>query len=201
MIKYYLDPSDESRSYLYLNRDKSLSRCTLSGVETLAERMKWILKNCLADDGTTWTAVRLSLAAGLTQTHVGQIARGTVKNPGNDTLEAIAKTARVSYRWLGTGEGRPTDSDLISAVTQAGDRYCDLPLWERLLDTAKMLAPHIEEWVWAEVGKAKRLLDSPVTAKTLLGVARLVMEELSPPSNPPKRPGKPSVSETKHRDG
>lgn len=159
-----------------------MSACKSLPVDTLAERIAWILEHCRADSGEKWTAKSLSAAAGLAEAHVGMIKRGLVKNPGNDTLEAIAKKARVSYLWLGTGQGRPTDDDDRLVVDQAGGSYGELGIWPRLLVTARQLAPEIEDWVWEEVARAKILLSAPVTARVLVGVAKLVMENVPPPA-------------------
>jgi len=151
----------------------------------MGERIEWILENCRDDSGKEWNAKSLSLAAGLSAGHVGLLKRGTVTGPEPGTLEAIARTAKVSYRWLGTGEGLPSDPDIPGLEPRGsitGNTYGSLPLYPRLLATAKILAPDFEPWVWIEVGKAGILLpDVPVTAKTLVGVARIVMESVPPP--------------------
>lgn len=72
---------------------------------SLAERVRWIV-----DYRGFESAKALSEAAGLSQNHAGMIINGKVTNPQRDTLEKIAKTARVNYRWLVTGEG-PVDPE------------------------------------------------------------------------------------------
>lgn len=78
---------------------------------TLATRMQWVLENRRKQDGDRWDAKTLSLAAGLGSSHVGQIARGSLRNPQLSTLNAIARKAGVSAAWLATGAGSPDAID------------------------------------------------------------------------------------------
>lgn len=75
-------------------------------METLSDRLKWILQV------RQKSARGLSLDAGLSQSHVGQIIRGTIKGEVSVTvLAAIAKASDVELRWLMTGEGNPPGDD------------------------------------------------------------------------------------------
>ena len=50
----------------------------------------------------------LSLAAGLSQSHVGQIIRGQIKGAvAPDVIEALAEAGKVDLTWLLTGRGEP----------------------------------------------------------------------------------------------
>jgi transcriptional regulator with XRE-family HTH domain len=69
---------------------------------TLAERIRWVLTH------RNVSARKLSLKAGLSQSHVGQLARGQLGNQvSGPTLVAIAQAAGVDPMWLQTGEGSP----------------------------------------------------------------------------------------------
>lgn len=184
MIRHYLADANGSRSYLPAEQDKLLSPCKLLIVGTLAERIEWILENCRDDSGEKWNAKTLSLAAGLSQAVVGQIKRGDVKDVGGQTLWAIARTAKVSYFWLGTGGGHPRNPDVPGVdmdFLEPGETYESLHLWPVLLRTAKVLAPNIEPPTWEKVGKGRVLYPGqPVTAQTLVCVAELVMKTMPP---------------------
>lgn len=79
-----------------------IRRGKLADVTTLADRIEWIL----ASRGTSARA--LSLAAGLSQSHVGQLKRGQLSSQvAAGTLAAIARAAHVDPHWLQTGEGSP----------------------------------------------------------------------------------------------
>ena len=68
--------------------------------------MLWIV------DNRGFSRRGLSLAAGLSQSHVGQIIRGDKKGRvSHSVLAAIAKAAQVNLTWLATGEGSPLDSE------------------------------------------------------------------------------------------
>ncbi len=80
----------------------------LSIVSSLAERLQWILDNRLDAKGKAWSRRSLSLAAGLSQSHVGQLIRGTLGDrPAAETVAAIAAAAQVDVVWLMTGTGGP----------------------------------------------------------------------------------------------
>ena len=85
-------------------------------VPGLPERLRWITQH------RGFGSMRaLSLAADLSESHVGLIVRGVVQEGGvgTATLEKIARAARVDFRWLVTGEGSPD-----AAPPPAGpDRY------------------------------------------------------------------------------
>lgn len=68
----------------------------------LADRVQWILEH------RGVSARGLSLAAGLSQSHVGQIVRGQIKGQVSpDVLSSIARAGQVDLVWLLTGEGEP----------------------------------------------------------------------------------------------
>lgn len=75
-------------------------------VSTLPERLA-----SLCTPQGKWSRNALSLAAGLSQSHVGQIIRGTLGDGvGLDKYIAIADAAKVSRAWLLLGEG-PKERD------------------------------------------------------------------------------------------
>lgn len=76
-----------------------LHLCKSKSVETLAERMTWLVESL----NTTPTA--LSEKAGLSKAHIRNIAKGIRKNITTETLSAIAVATGCSARWLANGDG------------------------------------------------------------------------------------------------
>lgn len=72
--------------------------------------------NTRGPDGKKWNAKTLSLAAGLSQNHVGQFRRGEVRGGQSETLDAIAKAAGVSTEWLVSGRGEPIAIDDFATI-------------------------------------------------------------------------------------
>src|SRR5690606_8018057 len=92
------------------------SRVSIPDMSTLSERMAWVLE--LNGD----SARSLSLRAGLSQSHVGQIKRGDVgKRTSPEVLMKIAEAANVDYTWLSTGEGLPRP-EFVSRPVEPGRR-------------------------------------------------------------------------------
>ncbi len=79
-------------------------RVTFRGVTTFPERLQWVI-----DHRGLRGAKHLSELSSLAPGHVASLIRGDVKTGNMDTVAAIAKAGRVSYRWLATGEGSPDD--------------------------------------------------------------------------------------------
>lgn len=123
---------------------------------TLASRMQWILANRTRDDGSAWDAKALSLASGLGPSHVGQIARGTTKNPQLETVQAIAAKARVSAAWLATGAGSPDSLDSDSpAVTESSEPIAEnIPGYLDVEAGDRRAHPEVEEEHWLSARKA-----------------------------------------------
>ncbi len=71
-------------------------------MDTVAARIDWILKT------KGLSARGLSLAASLSQSHVGQIRRGQIGvNASAEVLAKIADAAGVDVEWLISGRGSP----------------------------------------------------------------------------------------------
>jgi transcriptional regulator with XRE-family HTH domain len=191
MIRNYSHRLFESRSYLSRGRDKIFSPCKPGPVDTLANRIQWILENCRDPSGEHWSAKGLSLAAGTSPGYVAILARGEVINPGKDTLGKIARAARVSYRWLAFGLGLPSDEDAGPAEDgqeRIQPALSEQPNYSEVLHTAKIMAPEIESWAWTRVGEWNVTLIVPLNAGILIELARIVMRYEPPPkrSNPQK---------------
>jgi len=89
-------------------------------VSTLPERLAWLLEHTRGPDGKPWSRRSLSLAAGLSASHVGQLLRERLgKRPSVDTISALAAAAGVDPQWLMTGEGSP------SPTTRAEEAHAD----------------------------------------------------------------------------
>lgn len=75
----------------------------MSDERTFAGRFAWIFEN----RGTNPNA--LSEAAGLSRSYIRMLLtaerKGASKRPGPEALDAIARAANVSFRWLATGHG------------------------------------------------------------------------------------------------
>jgi hypothetical protein len=186
VIGSYAAVDAESRSYLAIARDKVLSRCTIAGVETLSARIQWILDHCRRGDGSPWDAKSLGAAAGLkAPAHVGMMRRGTIKRPAAGTLEAIARAAGVSHRWLVTGAGSPDGDDdgtpSSDGVDDAAPKFGALPNWAELRRTAKALEPSLEDWALDVVAESNPLAVAPITAGQVAKVAKIAMELIAPP--------------------
>ena len=150
---------------------------------TLATRMQWILANKRRPGGDPWDAKALSIAAGLGNSHVGQIANEKLRSPNLRTLQAIARTAGVSEAWLVSGAGNPDSDDLATAAMPESS----VPIHGNVLGWAEVLAedqrehPDIEpEWWRAGTASAPFLIRGaalPGDAYRLAKIAR----ELSDP--------------------
>jgi transcriptional regulator with XRE-family HTH domain len=78
-------------------------------MDTLADRLRWILANGVNARGKRWTQRSLSLAAGLSQSHVGLLIRGDLGSQVSmETIAKLAQAAGVDLTWLATGAGTPT---------------------------------------------------------------------------------------------
>jgi hypothetical protein len=92
-IGAYREDAAASRSYRNATLDSPLSPCTIGLVETLADRVRWILEHRTNPaTGEPWReAQALGEAAGLkSPAHVGMMLRGTISNPRPQTLEPVA---------------------------------------------------------------------------------------------------------------
>lgn len=149
-------------------------------------RVRWIIENHPRPDGDKWSAKQLSLVAGLSQSHVGQIARGDVDNVDTETLEAIAKAAGVSPAWLVLGTGDPTPDHTSEVPTGPGDpRFADLAAWPALRDAAAQLRPTAPQWVWEQLARARPLLPGAVSVGQVVDLADIVLRYGSPPPSTP----------------
>ena len=157
---------------------------------TLAERLRWVLDHQHAPNGDPWTPKALSRAAGLGESHVGQIASGTVTDPRGTTLEKIARAAGVSHAWLASGAGVPVESerdDHAHPPAPPSDGYDDprfnaLPNWPELLAGARRAAPSTPEWVWDGVARSRPMMTTVPTVRMVVAAAKLVEEYGTPPA-------------------
>lgn len=167
-------------------RDKSLSPGTLADVTTLGDRIQYILDRVPSPSGEKWNAKSLSQAAGLpSDAHVGMLKRGTVKTGRGDTLAKIASAARVSLRWLSTGEGSPTDDDNESRAPggeSSEPKFANIPHWDHIRATAKTLEPSIEDWALDIVAQSHPMLTAPLTPGMVVDLARVVMKHCPRPA-------------------
>lgn len=80
----------------------------------LPARVRW------ARETAGLSARALSLLAGLTKSHVGQIEEGRYPSVGVTTLVKLGTVFAVSLDWLVAGRGRrPTKAEIIAAVRRA----------------------------------------------------------------------------------
>lgn len=150
---------------------------------TLAGRMQWILANRRKSGGDPWDAKALSLAAGLGSSHVGQIARGALKNPQLETLQAIAAAAGVSAAWLATGAGNADSDDLTApSVSESSTPvHGNVPGWTEVLAEDQRAHSEIDARFWeAGTASAPFLIHGPALPGDALRLARLAMELSDP---------------------
>lgn len=148
---------------------------SIQAMDPIARRLRWILEQRGQSER------ELSEKAGLSPVHVGMIlARGGDRTAGT-TLAKIAKAAEISLIWLITGEGFHTDTD--------GHVLAKVANWNDLLANAKAIAPPYSSWVWEVVENLPPLLSAPVNAGMIVGMARLVAENMQqPPAEESKKP-------------
>lgn len=103
-----------TKTLVNLEPDEVLSQPWQSAaVDTLADRLRWILENRAG--GNERELARLAELP--SETHVGLILDGKVKEPRTKTLSALAKAGRVEFAWLATGNGpRDLPSDMDQTV-------------------------------------------------------------------------------------
>jgi transcriptional regulator with XRE-family HTH domain len=162
---------------------------------TLAERLRWVLDHQHAPNGDPWTPKALSRAAGLGESHVGQIASGTVTDPRGTTLEKIARAAGVSHAWLASGAGVPVESerdDHAHPPAPPSDGYDEprfgaLPNWPQLLAGARRKAPDVAEWAWALLPTARPMATSVPTVEMVAEAVRFIERFGTPPAGAVKR--------------
>lgn len=114
-------------------------------METIAQRLQWILDHRRQSDGTRWNAKALSIAAGLTPNHVGQFIRGTVKGGNNATLMKIARAANVNPLWLTSGAGGPDDEHAPSASEDPTPVMVNLVGWREVAKVDRFEHPDITD--------------------------------------------------------
>ena len=82
---------------------------------SLRERVEHLLQQVSDLD-----AKELSLLAGLSPSHVGQIRRGQVVSVQGETADRLARVTGASRAWLAFGEGNaPSDEAIRTAVAAA----------------------------------------------------------------------------------
>ena len=151
---------------------------------TLAERMQWILDNRTQKGGAKWDAKTLSVEAGLSPSHIGQILRGETTKPRLDTLLKIAEAGHVSASWFASGKGHP-DGDDVAAVTRSES---EVPVhgnavgFAEVLDEDQREHPEVgQRWWDAAQASASFLLHGPALPGDAYRLAKLA-EELSDPT-------------------
>lgn len=87
--------------------------CVAKDEHPLIRGLRWILANRKQPNGRRMSMRALSVAAGLSPSHVEQIInlRQSPDGVGLSTLQALAAAAQVRLEWLQTGEGVPDAPD------------------------------------------------------------------------------------------
>lgn len=150
---------------------------------TLAARMQWILANKKRPGGDPWDAKALSIASGLGNSHVGQIANSKLTSPNLRTLKAIARTAGVSEAWLVSGAGNPDSDDLATAsVSESSEPiHGNVPGWAEVLAEDQREHPGISAKFWeAGTASAPFLIHGPALPGDAYRLAKIA-QELSDP--------------------
>jgi transcriptional regulator with XRE-family HTH domain len=137
--------------------------------DPVSRRLRWVLEA----QGKSMRG--LSLAAGLSATHVERLlARGASKSE-LETLRKIAATTGVSLSWLATGVGDPYEDDAQRPAADAPSRerhMGDLAGYAQAEADARLLRPqYAEHPVWARMRAAEALTDGPVTGAALAELA------------------------------
>lgn len=155
---------------------------TVGGVKSLPDRLQWVLRE------RRISRRRWSLAAGLSQSHVGQLIRGDLEAPSAESLHALARAAGVSFRWLATGEGSPDPivegerrpEQELPAVPYLGD----LPDWPELLADARATDPGVPAWVWDVLTRTRAVPNLPRwTPAAVVDLARFTLRHYPRPRN------------------
>ncbi|MBL8684398.1 MAG: helix-turn-helix transcriptional regulator [Myxococcales bacterium] len=166
-------------------------------METLADRIQWVLKH------RDVSATALSTKAGLAPGHVGHLLHGRVKNPQRDTLAAIAGAADVSMAWLVDGVGepepaRPSTPETPTPSTELGSEGIPETLGamrgypDQERRARKQLArdgADVPEWVWPHVRASNPLSSAnvPPSVSMLVELATLIANHADPSAKPPSR--------------
>lgn len=166
-------------------------------MESLSDRIEWILQNVRRPDGREWSAKGLSSAAGLSEGHVTMLRNGRMKSARPDTLEKLAQAAGVRYLWLLSGDGEPfsrsVSNDEPSPPSPSDDgrdfheesRLGLLPTWPALVAAAKASAKakriEIPEWAWFAAAEVGALATSEPTSALALAAAQYCAEIVPPP--------------------
>ncbi len=90
----------------------------------LVDGIRWVLANCKDENGKPFNQSSLSVAAGLSRSHVGLILRGNVKPESLqlDTINKIAAAAGVTPEFLksgGTNPGSPIAAHTASSASSS----------------------------------------------------------------------------------
>lgn len=104
----------------------SLLAMTVDAQHPVVRGLIWILENRTKPDGKRMSQRALSLAAGLTAAHVGQILGGFQSaDIDRRTAIAIARAANVRLEWLLTGSGprEPFDASDGRTLVEYDDQY------------------------------------------------------------------------------
>lgn len=164
-----------------------MSLGSILAVTTLSLRIQWVLDHRYdPSTGRPWDAKALGAAAGLeSAAHVGMMKRGTVKAPKAETLAKLATAARVSLRWLATGEGTPDSEDTPSVSESHRPELRNLAGWADAERMARQEHPDWPEWVW-EATATSSPFDAPqvVTMATVEDMARYLRRHQAAPVTP-----------------
>jgi transcriptional regulator with XRE-family HTH domain len=148
-------------------------------VDTLSDRVRWILDNTRSPSGEKWSGRALSNAAGLkSSAHVGMIVRGTAVDVKVDTLAAIARAAGVSLEWLSTGHGSPSGPEpSVHASDGEEPRMGALPGWTATVDAARALDSTVPDWAFEELANAHPLVTSAPSPAAVALMARSILSQ------------------------
>ena len=144
---------------------------TMSTMRTLAERLTWVVDHT-GPDGWPWTRRGLSAAAGLSQSHIGQILRGTVTGQAvsRETISGIARATGVNPTWLWCGDGDPLENvDPFPARALAARLAREADVSEQAVEAviSEPLTPEREAWPTLRSANKMQLRDVERQRQTL----------------------------------
>ena len=158
------------------------------GVNSLRDRLGWVIANRRQPDGEPWTEKSLSRASGLSPNTIGTFRRGNGEAMRKGNVDKIAQTAGVSAAWLAYGAGTPDDpqDDSATPAVEHGDsadpRMSNRTGFAACLASAKLLRPQHPSWVWSAVAESDPLLTVPLTPILLADIADLLMRHMPGPA-------------------
>lgn len=183
-LENYPIASERSTYNPFETVNSSLSAGILGPVNTLAERVEWILKHRRRPDGTRWSQRALSEAAGMSPAVVGMLRRGDTKDVRGETLRHLAAAAGVSLAWLATGKGTPDEDDDARGPSTAESgvpHFGNAVGWDDARREAERTHPYIPAWAWDQAATmAPMHLRSVVTPEQVVSLARMALQLADP---------------------